>query len=189
MKNLPPKFKKVFDEIKPLFNISVYEMGNMSYSSCHKLYNKINNILDKYNCHFYDLNNILKKYPKRNQEHSVFVNKLRKFVIIKNKGYARRIYKSDKWESFIKDTKKNTNRYFLNTINSKHIKDGIINIMKKDIYNWEGYWSLAPLKQNGELKNIDFINVGDYDNLLLYLAKKNNWQIKNKDIKNKLRNM
>lgn len=186
MKKLPPNFKPVFDTIKPLMSVDI---NNSSYFTLNNIYKKINNTMRENKCESYDLNNILANYPKKSEEHSRFVNKLRNFVTKKNRGVARRIFKSSKWIDFLKKTRNDVNKQFINKVSLSEIKDGMSLILGKYSKNWDGFWSVAELNNNGDIKKVDIVDINDMDLLLVYLAKKHEWKIKNNDLKKKLKNL
>ena len=164
MKKLPDNFGKALDEIQKIF---VYK-DSMTYDKLNKMFKKINTIFVNNNCEPYDINNVLADY-KAETKYKKIVHNLRKFVIKRNSEIFRKIYKSEKLPPFIMQVKKDLDESLKRDNAIKKIQDGLIHVMREYRKNWHGFWSMVNLYENGEIKDINLIDVDDMNKLRSYI--------------------
>ena len=155
MKRLP---KSVLNEIEKVF---------LSEKNINKRYNLINIIFKNNDFEPYDINNLLKK--KKNK----CIAKLNKLLKERNKNIIRKMCKTTKWNKFLKNLKKELYIDKNINVNSKDIRDGIFNVLKKYNNNWSGYWSMIYVSDSGIIKNIQLFDIGDCKLFYKYLKSKN----------------
>lgn len=121
--------------------------NNLSYSSHIKIYNNINNELNKNNIYSYDIDNYISNNKNFN-----------KFVISKNKNIFLKAYNSPNW-------KQNINKLYLinnKKLSKKLIEKKYIDLFKtKYIYKWDGYWTSIKINKLGNINEINTIDTDD----------------------------
>lgn len=166
MKRLPNNFKSVLDKVKDNF---VYE-NNMSFSDVNKKYNTINKIFKMNECEPYDVNNMLDKYSIDGC-YSNIIEDMRKLTKKRNKEILTKVYKSNKWEKFVKKIKNEFKDEYGVCVKTVDIKDGLLNILKKYKDNWLGFWSIIDISESGRINKLKLFDADDQNELKRYLRK------------------
>lgn len=167
MKRLPNNFKPVLDEVKSIF---VYE-NNMSFSDINNKYNRINKIFKKNECEPYDVNNMLDKYSIDGC-YADIVKDMRKLTQKRNKEILTKVYKSSKWNKFIKDIKNDLKNEYKVYVKTVDIRDGLLHVLKKYKDNWLGFWSIIDISENGRINKFKLFDIDDQSELKRYLRKR-----------------
>lgn len=165
MKRLPNNFKGVLDKIKEM-----YTYKKMSYDEINKKYNELNIIFKENNCEVYDIDNLLNTYIADTQ-YTDTVTDLKKLVRDRNLKIAKKVYKSKEWYDLLNKTKTELGNIKSLDIKIKDINNGIIEIMKKYIDNWSGFWTLIKVNNNGKINDISLFDDDDNETLRKHLKK------------------
>lgn len=164
MRRLPLKYKKI---LKKIFEENELDK-KMSYKKIISLYNKIDEIFKEGDCDIYEINSIINS----DKIDCPDVKKLRKFVYLKNKNILKEAANTKLWEENIK----NIIDYCQNTHQLKTSFDltesAFLELEKKFIMNWLGFWSTIGINKNGQIKNINMFDMSDYEFIINYI--KNN---------------
>lgn len=181
MKRLPDNFKPALEIVHEKFKYK----DNMSYQQLNKEYKKITKIFNDYGCESYDINNVMHNYTLDSQYNET-IDGMRKLTIERNKNIVHNLYKTKKWYLFINKIKSDMNEIFDDHVHSQDIVDGIFHVMKKYSNNWLGFWSIVKLNDNGNINDIEMIDIEDIEMLKQFLKKKyklkTKKQIKEEDI-------
>jgi hypothetical protein len=125
-----------------------------------KNYNYINEkiIIDKGNYFF--INYFISSYKKKDDLLKAKKN-IKKFIKVKNELILDKIIKSKIYDSFLEEIKIKLKKDNINT-KKKNISKIYLKILKKNKYNWLGFWSNVNLNKNGSIKNIFLFDINDY---------------------------
>ena len=186
--NLPERYKNLLNEILQI--LSKENINNMNYNSISlkkllSIKTDIDLLLPKFECDGYDINRLVNNYKKENNT----IKLLKKFINLKNKNIALNAFKSKKWNKNIDNLIKNYQNIFNDEIKFEIMEKSFINLLQNYKNNWFGYWTLIKIDKKGNIKNISIFDTEDIDKLLIYLCKKNKWNLKDKDELNRLKNI
>ena len=152
MKRLPANYVSILETIENKYDLDTIR----DYNEMIKVYYNINKILEEHNCEIYDLNCVLREYTI-DTKYLPIVKKLRKFVNRKNRGIAKQVVKSDKWNRYVKDLQKENKK------EKKLIEKSLLRTMKPYSKNWMGYWSIIDISEKGIIKDINLFSPDDYN--------------------------
>lgn len=143
--------KKIINEVmKNHINNNIINSINnnkLSYLNHIKIYNHINEELNKKNIYSYDIDN----YINSN-------NDFKKFVISKNKNIFLKAYNTSNWKQNI------NNLYEINDkkLSKVLIEKNYINLFKtKYIFKWDGYWTSIKINKSGTISEINTFDTDD----------------------------
>tara|TARA_B100001758_G_C18335554_1_gene571364 strand:- start:737 stop:1234 length:498 start_codon:yes stop_codon:yes gene_type:complete len=156
MIELNNKIKKILIKIDSFLK----QEKNDGFTTIIKNYNYINEkiIIDKGNYFF--INYFIRSYKKKGDLLKAKKN-IKKFVKIKNELVLDKIIKSKIYNSFLEEINKKLKKDNINTTKNK-ISKIYLKILKKNKYNWLGFWSNVVLNKNGSIKNIFLFDINDY---------------------------
>lgn len=169
MTRMSTKVKSFFNDTR-----SVYK-GDMpaTLDDALKLYNKVEKLARKHKVDPYDINNALKS-----SSIDSLVKKLRKLVTVRNLLILEKLYKSKKWDNFVKGLRKDLSKHFKSTISLADVENGMKYAMKPYVKNWLGFWSILTVDSKGSIRDIRLFDQNDYNRALIYIAKKNKSKVK-----------
>lgn len=132
--------KQIFSE-----NIDLNKLKNIKYDDYIKIYNTINDNINKNNLSSYHID----KFLKSNKDYN-------KFIKYKNIEILKKAYESKYWNQNIEELKK-LSKLDQKTIESKYKKLFIKNYLNK----WDGFWSSIKIDKKGNITNISIIDIDD----------------------------
>ena len=170
MKNLQAKYKKI---LKKIFEENEYEIPDFdkktTYNTIIKIYNKIDQIFKENEFDIYEINNIINS----DNIDCKNIKKLKKFIYIRNKNILQLASNTKLW----KDNIKNIMKYCKETHNFKPsfnlAENAFIELEKKFILNWLGFWSTIEITNNGKIKDINIFDMKEYEFIVDYISKNN----------------
>lgn len=163
MRKLPLKYKKLFTKIfkNNMFGINDINK-NTKHKELNKIYNKINEMFIEQGCDPYEINSIINS-DKIDDE---YTKKLRNFVYLKNKNILKEAANTEMWERNIY----NIMSYCKNTYNINSdfdkMESAFLQLEKKFVMNWLGYWSTIEMNKNGKIKDINIFDMSDYETIV-----------------------
>lgn len=173
MRRLPLKYKKI---LKIIFEDEEFNMPKLDKKTPHrtimKAYTKINKIFKENGCDIYEINSIINSEKINNDN----VKKLRKFVYLKNKNILKEAANTQLWENNIKNIMNYCKDTYQLNLSFDLTESAFLELEKKFVMNWLGFWSTIDVSKNGKIKNIDMFDMTDYEFIIDYLknVKKNN---------------
>lgn len=184
--NLSAKYKQLLDQITTLItdkDKTAITNEKISFRRINDIYQSINNILSNNLCDEFDINNLLNNYSKQNE----IIEQLRSIMKIRNKIILNNAMNSTFWKTNINNIMAKCNKIFTNKCKYELIEEAFNELLKKYENNWMGYWTTIDINKLGVIKNIGILDIDDNDYILLFIAKKCKWQIKDENVLNRLK--
>lgn len=171
MKRLPLKFKKIFKIIfeDDKYNINKLSNKKTNYKNIMDSFNKINQLFKENDCDIYEINKIINS-DKINDEN---VKKFREFVYLKNKHILEEASTTKYWDNNINKIMRYCNTTYKLKPSYDLIENAFVELEKKFIMNWGGFWSTISINDSGKIKNIDIFDMDDYNFIINYINKSN----------------
>jgi len=139
----------------------------------------INNLLIDSKIDIYDINNILQYYCR---DHKM-INFIRKLIFYKNRFILLDAISSTKWKTCVKNLIITCDKQFNDKCKYKEVEGSLLNVLKKDMNNWLGFWSIIDFTDKNTIINIDIIDSSDLNQLHKFMMEDyNKKNIKDKDL-------
>lgn len=172
LKRLPNGIGKVLEIIEKKYDLNTF--ASLTYDDYMKIYNEINEILQKEESSEYELNKSIWEYNKNNNNGKI-LNILKDFIINKNNKIYEKAYRSESWLNCIKKLKLDLIDKTKQKIRSKDIENAFIVVLNKYRNEWNGFWSTIKFDDKYNIKDITLIDIDDYN--LLYKELSNKYKI------------
>jgi hypothetical protein len=153
-KNLSNEYKKYLTEIKKVledFNIN----NSYKFSDLNKLYKAVNDVNTKLLIVEKDIDNLIYKYEKSDQNETI--NKLKSLLAQRNKEIIRKLLKSTIYNEYIEKLYSESNK----KINKTKINDVLLKIIKKYAMSWKCCWSFLTMNDDGNIKSMELFDIND----------------------------
>jgi len=144
-------------------------------------FHKINSILLEKQIDIYDINNILQYYCR---DHKM-VNFIRKLIFYKNRFILLDAISSKKWKACVRNLITTCNKQFGDKCHYREVESSLLNVLKKNMSNWAGNWSIIDFNKENTIDTINIIDSSDMNQLLRYMIKDHNKKTENKTLLNK----
>lgn len=183
--NLSIKYRNLLKDIEGLITdqdkASILDKS-ITYKRLMDIYNQIDKFIIKNECTSYDLDNMINNYKKKND----LLVLLNKFVYLRNRHIIKNACESEYWKNNIDYLVELSNKIFSTQCKREDIDYSFLEVLKEYLAYWEGFWTTIEVSKTGIIKNIGIIDNDDYDLLLINIARKNKWKIKDKKERDRL---
>lgn len=139
-----------------------------------KIHFEIENILNNYTLEIHDINNLLLNYNKENEN----VNILKKLVYFRNCHILQKVIRTNEWKEFISNLTETCKTKYDNLkqssfhINILVIQNIFIELLKKYMDYWNGFWKYFKFNKNLTIYKISIIDPNDFT--FIYKSIENN---------------
>ena len=183
--NLPIKYRNLLNDIAGIITeqdkVAILNKS-ITYKRLMDIYIQTEVFIVKNECTSYDLDNMINNYKKKNE----LLTLLKKFVNLRNRHIIKNACNSEYWKKNIDSLFDLCSIFFSGRCKKEDIDYSFLEVLKEYLTYWEGFWSTIEVSKTGIIKNIGIIDIDDYDLLLINIARKNKWKIKDKKEKERL---
>ena len=186
--NLPTKYRLLLNNIRLIFtqnDITQINENIIQYSRLITIYNLVDELLQKNDCTYYDIDRMLHEYNKQND----IIDILRKYINLYNRYIANEAIKTKIWDDNLININERIKNDFIEKIDPNLLHGAVLQCIYKYITNWSGFWKIISLTPTGEISNIHIQDVNDLDFIKIYLMIRKKILIKNMEEGNRLKNI
>jgi hypothetical protein len=164
IKKLPDGLNNFLDSLDTKYNFDKL-LKSKSYKTIMNTVNQINDELISNNISSSELNEAIQSYDKDNKSREI-LDKLKKFSLHKNRLIYVNMYRKSPWLKCIKNLKSKYPH-----CRSRKLENGLITVLKKYKYNWQGFWSLVKYDDSlsydvNEISIIDFDDIQTFNHFI-----------------------
>jgi hypothetical protein len=123
-----------------------------------EIHKKIEDGISKYELEINDINHLLLNYDKENE----ILIKLKKIVYYKNFLILKNVMRTTEWKKFIIELTEFVSLKLNKKILIKDIENIFMELLKKYLGFWNGFWKFFNLNKNYTIKKISIIDPDDY---------------------------